>query len=220
MVSSLVKMVSNFLKSRREGLSPLSIEFYTEYLRRADKVVGLQVSGQDIAQFLDNLGCKGGGKHAYCRVLRAFYNWLYSPKSGYKLNTQDNPILIVDAPKVARLILPSLTCEQLDYLIDQADCIRDKAIISLFADSGLRLSELSNIKPLNIDLQHHHDGMDYTQTKVLGHSLIKQYVSLCRLAVNTYEISDLRTILNLLFFVLILSSSLNINLRIFAEDKG
>ena len=148
------QLVSNFLKSRREGLSPRSIEFYGGYLGRATYVVGLQVKGQDIAHFLGALQCSNGGKHAYYRTLRAFYNWLYSPKSGYNLNSQDNPILAIEAPKVEKMILPSLTPEQLEHLIEQADTIRDKAIISLFADSGLRLSELANINPHNIDWQH------------------------------------------------------------------
>jgi integrase/recombinase XerD len=86
--------------------------------------------------------------------LRAFYNWLYSPKSGYDLNPQDNSILAVEAPKVERKILPSLTPEQLEYVMEQADSIRDKALISLFADSGLRLSELSNINLYNIGWKH------------------------------------------------------------------
>jgi site-specific recombinase XerD len=76
---------------------------------------------------------------------------LYSPKSGYNLNAQKNPILLVDPPKVEKKILPSLTYQQVDFLIDQADNTRDKAIISLFADSGLRLTELADIKPSNID---------------------------------------------------------------------
>jgi len=117
-------------------------------------VLGFHITGQDIAQFLDSLVCSNGGKHAYYRVLRAFYNWVYSPKSSYHLNPQDNPILAVEAPKVEKMILPSLTPEQLDYLIEQAETIRDRAIISLFADSGLRLSELANINPHNIDWQH------------------------------------------------------------------
>jgi len=60
-------------------------------------------------------------------------------------------MVLVDAPKVEKKILPSLTSEQLDYIIKQADTIRDKAIVSLFADSGLRLSELANIHVNNID---------------------------------------------------------------------
>lgn len=63
-------------------------------------------------------------------------------------------MLLVESPKVEKKILPSLTPQQLDYLIDQAECVRDKAIISLFADSGLRLSELANIEQANIDWQH------------------------------------------------------------------
>ncbi|MEE8619033.1 MAG: tyrosine-type recombinase/integrase [Dehalococcoidales bacterium] len=113
--------------------------------------MGLNVTGQDIAHFLDSLQCSGGGKHAYYRALRAFYNWLYSPKSGYRLNPQENPVLAVDTPKVEKRILPSLTPQELDYLIDEVESVRDKAIISLFADSGLRLSELANINPHNID---------------------------------------------------------------------
>ena len=100
---------------------------------------------------MKSLKCTPGGKHAYYRVLRTFYNWLYSRKSGYKLNVQDNPILDVDAPKLDRKILPSLTPQQVNYVIEQASCMRDKVIISLFADSGLRLSELANIKLQNID---------------------------------------------------------------------
>jgi integrase/recombinase XerC len=97
------------------------------------------------------LPCTNGGKHSYFRALRCFYKWLYSPKSGFTLNPQENPILMVDAPKLEKKILPSLTVEQVNFLIDQVECVRDKAIISLFADSGLRLSELVSIKLENID---------------------------------------------------------------------
>jgi len=150
----LSKVLSNFLKSRREGLSPRTIKFYQGYLNRAKDVIGINITGQQIARFLDTLQCSNGGKHAYFSVLRAFYNWLYSAKSGYGLNPQDNPILAVDSPKVERRILPSLTPKQLDFLIERAQGVRDKAIISLFADSGLRLFELANINPGNIDWEN------------------------------------------------------------------
>jgi site-specific recombinase XerC len=47
--------------------------------------------------------------------------------------------------------LPSLSIEQVEYLIEQAECVRNKAIISLFVDSGLRLTELANIRICDID---------------------------------------------------------------------
>jgi site-specific recombinase XerD len=144
-------LVNSFLASRRNGLSLRTIDFYKGYLKRSQKIIGTNITGQDVALFLDALRCSNGGKHTYFGVLRAFYNWLYSAKSGYNLNPQCNPILIVNAPKVEKRILPSLSPEQLDFLIEQAGCVRDKAIISLFADSGLRLSELASIKVPDIN---------------------------------------------------------------------
>ena len=92
----------------------------------------MNVTGQEITQFLNSLQCSNGGKHAYYRSLRAFYNWLYSPKSDYNLNSQNNPILLVDAPKVEKKILPSLSQEQVEYLIQQAGCVRDKASVEVY----------------------------------------------------------------------------------------
>jgi integrase/recombinase XerD len=145
------ELVSNFLKSRRQGLSPKTILFYNNYLTLAKSVISLYSTGTAITLFLDSLRCSDGGKHAYFRVLRAFYNWLYSRKSGYNLNTQDNPILLVDSPKVGKRILPSLTEIQINTLLNSADNLRDKCIISLLADSGMRLSEITSFQDGDID---------------------------------------------------------------------
>ena len=50
-----------------------------------------------------------------------------------------------------KVILPSLTPEQVEYLIQAADTNRDKAIINLFTDSGIRITELLSIKEQHID---------------------------------------------------------------------
>lgn len=60
-------------------------------------------------------------------------------------------MLMVEPPKVGKRILPSLTPEQILSLIDRSQSVRDKAIISLFSDSGLRLTELASIRLENID---------------------------------------------------------------------
>lgn len=63
-------------------------------------------------------------------------------------------MLIVEPPKVGKRIYPSLTPEQIVYLVNQAETLRDKAIISLFSDSGLRLAELASIRLENIDWEN------------------------------------------------------------------
>lgn len=143
------ELVSKFLKSRRQGLSENTLKFYKYYLSHAP--IGIHVTPRDIDDFLKSLQCSNGGKHAYFRALRVFYRWLFSPKSGFKFNMQDNPILLIEAPKVEKQILPSLTLEQVDFLIVQADTLKEKAIISLFADSGMRLNELTSVKSCNVD---------------------------------------------------------------------
>jgi len=123
------RLLSDFIKSRRQSLSPRTIDFYTRMLSNDSPVLGIDISGQDIQQFLNNLQCTNGGRHGYYRALRTFYRWLYSPKSGYRLNPQDNPILRIEAPKIDKKILPSLTLNQVDCLIGTANNLRDRAII-------------------------------------------------------------------------------------------
>lgn len=69
------------------------------------------------------------------------------------LNASDNPVSLINPPEVDRRILPSLTSEQVYFLLEQVDHIGDEATISLLADSGLRLSELTRMELANIDWQ-------------------------------------------------------------------
>jgi len=136
-------LLSQFLNSRRQGTSPRTIEFYQATLMPFVRTCS--ITHTDINLYLSELTCRNG-KNAYYRAIRAFCNWLY--RQNY---IKDNPIIKVDPPKMTRIILLSLTHEQVAYLIEQADNVRDKCIISLFADSGIRLNELLNIKSTHID---------------------------------------------------------------------
>jgi site-specific recombinase XerD len=137
-------MLSEFLRSRRQGTSPRTIEFYKACLKPF--IDHYDLTSSDINTFLSRLTCRNG-RNAYYRAIRAFFNWLY--RQGY---IGDNPIDRVDPPRMTRVILPSLNGEQVEYLINCADTTRNKAIVSLFADSGIRLNELLNIRPHDVDL--------------------------------------------------------------------
>jgi site-specific recombinase XerD len=138
------KFLDEFLNSRRQGISPRTNEFYEACLKPF--VNDYDLTPGDINSFLANLTCNNG-RNAYYRAIRAFCNWLY--RQGH---IEENPIARVDPPKMTKVILPSLTPEQVDYLIASADNVRDRAIISLFADSGIRLNELLNIRAGDIDI--------------------------------------------------------------------
>jgi len=137
-------LLTNFLSSRRQGLSPHTIAFYKMCLNRFLSNHALTPEG--INSFLSSLKCNNGGKHAYYRAIRVFCNWLE------KNDLLDyNPIKRVDPPRLSRAVLPSINTEQVEYLINYVKDLRYKAIISLLADSGLRLSELASITADDID---------------------------------------------------------------------
>jgi integrase len=135
-----------FLRSRRAmEVTPGTAQFYRTKLGRFLSEVNVdKAQRQDIETFLLKFG-NAGNRHAYYRAIRTFYNWreetfdLPSPMEGLR------------APRLSKLILPSLTREQVSCLLDKVDNARDKAIIAMFAESGLRLSELASIKPQDID---------------------------------------------------------------------
>lgn len=68
---------------------------------------------------------------------------------------EQNPMDKVDKPVRAKRLLPSITEEQLEVILSQADNLRDKTIITLFFESGMRLNELANIKLEDINWVSH-----------------------------------------------------------------
>ena len=144
-----------FLNSRRDGTSPSTLEFYNKYLSKAITVIGLTPNPKEITQYFSSLTCTVGGKHAYYRAISVFFHWLYSPRSGMEFHKQDNPIDLIEPPKRVKLLLPCLNQQQVLMLIDKSTCTRDKAIIALFVENGLRLSELLNIRVPDISWESH-----------------------------------------------------------------
>jgi integrase/recombinase XerC len=111
-------------------------------------VESYELATEGINQFLSSLKCSNG-KRGYYRALRAFYNWLY------RNHYVKQPIIDkANPPKPSRELLPCLSKDLVQYLIDQTETIRDKAIISLFADSGIRLNQLVHIKLDDIDFEN------------------------------------------------------------------
>lgn len=137
-----------FIISRRSmEVSPGTLQFYRIKLGRFLCEVNVdKAMRQDIEIFLLQFP-NAGNRHAYYRAIRTFYNW--------REETFDlpSPMKKVKAPRLGRSILPSLTHDQVNALIEHTDNVRDKAIIALFVESGLRLSELAGVKLEDINWQ-------------------------------------------------------------------
>jgi len=123
--------------SRPQGTSPRSIESYHYTL---DNFVGYPITAQGITAYLNSLTC-GNGKAKFYSCLRALCNWLH--RSGY---IHKNPINQVSPPKIQKKLLPVVSKEQLEILLNHSHCERDKAVMSLLWYSGMRLSECANVQ--------------------------------------------------------------------------
>jgi len=150
--SGNVRLVNSFISDRRlRGLTPRTLQFYEGYIIRfvnSLHVHLLDVCKGDIATFLNSLDCNAGGKHAYFRVLRAFYRW--ACQEGCLVNS---PMINMKAPKVPVPLRYSVDLNAIPVLLGACDNLRDKLMVSLLADTGARLSELASFNVRNIDLK-------------------------------------------------------------------
>jgi len=94
--------------------------------------------------------------HHYYGALRAFFNWVV--KEGF---LAVSPLTMVKVPKPKPRVIQPYSSEQIKKMLQvcEFDCqhnakflgSRDRAIILILLDSGLRLSELANMKLQDID---------------------------------------------------------------------
>jgi site-specific recombinase XerD len=144
--------LKQFLESRSAtGVSPKTTRFYRERLSKyVAHVDYTRASRQQVERYLNSIPPNQyglGNRHASYRAIKAFHNWLTAQ------HELDNPTKGMTAPMLGKPILPSLSKDEVELLIEKSKNTRDKAIIALFTESGLRLSELANIKARDIDWQ-------------------------------------------------------------------
>jgi integrase/recombinase XerC len=137
--------------------SDLTAENYARDLRRlfelsADTpLANLKI--HHIRRFIAQLHGKGLGGRTLARMLsawRGFYTYLMRDHG-----LADNPCVGLRAPKSPKTLPQALSPDEAARLVDipadTPDEIRDKAIFELFYSSGLRLAELVNLDPEQVD---------------------------------------------------------------------
>jgi site-specific recombinase XerD len=142
-----------FVESRMAvGVSPKTIRFYRERLSKfVAQVDCSRATRQQVERYLNSIPPNRyglGNRHASYRAIKAFCHWLNAE------HDIPDPTKNMTAPMMGKPILPSLSRDEVELLIEKSKSTRDKAIIALFTESGLRLSELAGIRARDIDWNH------------------------------------------------------------------
>lgn len=164
--NELTKFLKSYLVTCKvEGKSPSTLSIYSNVIRYyiqfavANKLPlkASKVSAHDMRLFL--LSCQErklapSTANDYYRALRTFFNWLEREEF-----IKITPMRKIRSPKVPSKIMRPFTREDIDNLLllcsgHRFVDIRNRAIILLFLDTGLRLFELASIQYNDVDFEH------------------------------------------------------------------
>ena len=138
--------VNEFIQSRIAGdRSPLTIQWYCPKLTRFAQVYAkLPKDPKLIEAFLVDLTCSTIQRQNYFNALGAFYRFLR--KRHHSTNPMD---LVTPFPHPQRL-MATLESKEERRLLNSASSLRDRSILTLLIDSGIRSSELTGLRQEDI----------------------------------------------------------------------
>lgn len=156
----LKREFGRFLKFER-GLSNNSIEAYLNDVSKLEvysdenKLTLQQLTSKDIQRFLIWINGFGISPFTQSRLLsglKTFYNFLL-----LEYNWENNPVELIQPPRMARKIPSVLNIQEIDQLISAVDVstpegMRNKTILEVLYGCGLRVSELVGLKISNLYL--------------------------------------------------------------------
>ncbi|WP_258103720.1 site-specific tyrosine recombinase XerD [Marinoscillum sp. MHG1-6] len=155
-----IKQFKNYLKLER-SLAQNTIDAYLRditKLRQFFEIKGierspLQVSQQDLIDFIEYINEFGLSQYSQSRIisgLKAFYRFLI-----YEQFIDLDPSELLEAPKLGRKLPDTLNIHEIEALFQAIDHstelgTRNRAILETLYSSGLRVSELIDLKISNI----------------------------------------------------------------------
>ena len=147
-----------YIIAKRSGISPKSEEFEQINIRQADLDFLRSIRQDDIYDFLLYTGTQRqnqwSAKSRKLSAIKALYRFLVVKRGFLK----DNPAANIESPKPKRSLPKYLSIEECMMLLDAVkndkeskSKTRDYAIVTLFLNCGMRLSELVGINLSDID---------------------------------------------------------------------
>ena len=150
----------NHLKVER-GLANNTVEAYSGDLRRFFNFLGKKrllpssVTGEDVSEYFQRLDGMLSSRSIVrnASVIRMFFRFLLSVNEIKK-----NPARLLESPKLPKRLPSVLSQQEVERLLSQPDNskprgMRDRAMLELLYATGLRVSELINLKISDCNLE-------------------------------------------------------------------
>jgi integrase/recombinase XerD len=143
-------LAKNTMLSYRQDLG-----YYTDFLEAAHVDTLSKITKNDITNFMFQQKDKGLSPNSISRrlaAIRMFHRFLVRERI-----SKVDPSNLIDSPKLWKKIPDTLSLNEVDALLAQPDVrdkqgIRDKAILETFYATGMRVSEVVNLKLADVNL--------------------------------------------------------------------
>jgi len=157
---SHIKQFGTYLKLER-SLSANSIEAYVRDVEKLAQFISLNYSGisplaltgkhlQAFLQFINELGMSAFSQARILSGLKAFYKYLL-----FEELIEKDPTALIEGPKLGRKLPDTLEYDEIEKIFEAIDLsaaegARNRAMLEVLYSSGLRVSELVELKLANV----------------------------------------------------------------------
>lgn len=155
-----IKLFQNYLKLER-SLAGNSVEAYVHDIVKLEQFIAIsnpdvlpaQITAVHLQDFIEYLNELGMSAHSQARILsgiKAFYKYLM-----YEDLINKDPSALMEGPKLGRKLPDTLSFPEVEVLLAAIDLstpegARNRAILETLYSSGLRVSELVELKLSNV----------------------------------------------------------------------
>lgn len=158
--SSYIKQFENYLKLER-SLSQNSIDAYVRDVEKLDQFIEikeldispLKITSMHLQSFLEYINELGMSSYSQARILsglKAFYKFLI-----FEELISADPTALIEGPKIGRKLPDTLDYGEIEKLLAAIDLStpeggRNRAMLEMLYSSGLRVSELIDLRLANV----------------------------------------------------------------------
>ena len=130
---------------------------FKEYVARLDESLSFWEADADVVRsWVASMMDAGAAPSSVCRKLSSLRSFFAFVRSNYDVS--DNPVVNLKGPKCRKKLPSFIKEEEMNALIDEVsfgegyDACRDRMIVQLFYETGIRLSELVGLDVSSVDM--------------------------------------------------------------------